>query len=418
MIEGLLLVFLSLLTILLTGAEAALSHSDKLNFEYLKGQGNAAGKILADLTQKPTLVSGILLGSSLLCFTSTGMLIYVLTGQGFFQNWYGLPAGFILFGISLAFTSICRLIFLAFPEGSLLLTAFPLFIFYRLFYLISYLIVFLPIRLLGRILGFADDKQKNRFRFAGLGFYFQYEQETDKNDWQETQEDSDIDNEILNNALSFKEVLVKECMTPRTEIAAVMLSETTEAVKKKALATGHSKILIYKETIDEILGYCHIIELFRKPATISEMLTPVITVTEMALVSEVWLKFNRERKSMAVVLDEFGGTAGIITMEDIVEVIFGEIQDEYDTNEDWTEQQLNAFSFLLSARHEISYLNEKYELDLPEGDYETLGGLLLANSDTIPEAGTEIIISNFRFQILSVKNTKIETVKLTILNAE
>ena len=379
MIESLLLVFFSFSALLFAGADAALSHSDKLNFEFLKGQGSPAGKILTDFSEKPTLTSGILIGGYFFSCLCSGWLIFLL----FSKMLPDLPAfllgGGFFFMFSLIIVLGCRLVFISFPEKSLLWFAFPLWIFYRLVYLIAYPVVFIPVRLLRRVLHFSPETTKNRFRFAGLGFYFQYEDETDKNEWQETQEDTEIDNEILSNAMTFKEVLVRECMTPRTEIAAVMLSETVEAVKKKALATGHSKILIYKDTLDEIVGYCHIIEHFRKPATIIEMLTPVITVTEMALVSEVWLTFNRERKSLAVVLDEFGGTAGIITTEDIMEVIFGEIQDEYDTNEDWTEDQLDPQTYLFSARHEIEYLNEKYELSLPEGDYETLGGLILAN---------------------------------------
>jgi putative hemolysin len=226
---------------------------------------------------------------------------------------------------------------------------------------------------------------------------------------------ADIDTRILENALEFRTVKVRECMVPRTEIEAVEFSDTVENLRKAFIETGHSKILIYKETIDNIIGYCHQLSLFRRPATIEEILTPVTVIPENMLANELLVRFIADHRSMALVVDEFGGTSGIVTVEDIIEEIFGEIQDEYDEDNSLVEQVLpEPNSYLFSARHEIDYLNEKYGLQLPYGDYETLGGFILSEYEDIPKPGDIITVAPFTISILTMDENRINTVQLTM----
>jgi CBS domain containing-hemolysin-like protein len=175
-----------------------------------------------------------------------------------------------------------------------------------------------------------------------------------------------------------------------------------------------SKLVVYSENIDNILGYIHQLDLFKNPATIKEILLPIFTVPESMSASDLINKFTKERKSMAWVVDEFGGTSGIVTMEDVLEEIFGEIKDEYDTEEQ-VDKQLSETEFILSGRLELDYLNEKYELDFPEAESETLSGFIIKEHTTIPKPKESIIIGDYQFDVLNVSDTRIELVKLKLL---
>ena len=223
----------------------------------------------------------------------------------------------------------------------------------------------------------------------------------------------ELDKKIFRNALEFKTVRIRECLVPRTEIIAVGLEEGIEKLRQAFIESGHSKILVYRKTTDDIIGYCHSSSLFNKPKRIEDILTPIITVPETTLANDLMIQFINEHKSLALVMDEFGGTAGIVSMEDIIEEIFGEIEDEHD-EDDLIEQQLGPGTYLLSGRLEIDYLVETHGWKLPSGDYDTLGGLILAHSGDLPKSGEIVRADPFVFTVLSLKDNRIVTVKMTI----
>jgi CBS domain containing-hemolysin-like protein len=203
-------------------------------------------------------------------------------------------------------------------------------------------------------------------------------------------------------------------LVPRTEIVALDINASLEEAKLEFINTKLSKLLVYEESIDNIVGYIHQLDLFDKPSNVKDMLHPIIAVPESMSATDLINKFSKERKSIAWVVDEFGGTAGIVTMEDVLEEIFGEIHDEYD-EEEFVEKQLAEDEFILSGRLELDYLNEKYNLELPAGESETLSGYIINEHETIPKQKETIIINNFKFDILTVSDTRIEMVKLKVL---
>jgi CBS domain containing-hemolysin-like protein len=227
-------------------------------------------------------------------------------------------------------------------------------------------------------------------------------------------DDHSIEERMFINALDFKDLRIRDCMIPRTEISAVNVNASIEDLRKIFLTSGHSKIIVHRDSVDDVLGYCHALSLFKKPKEISNIITPILIVPEAMPASDLMLRFLEERRSLALVVDEFGGTSGLVSVEDVVEQIFGEIQDEYDSTEDWTERRLDDNSYILSARHELDYLNEKYGWELPEGDYDTLAGMLIHFYGDLPEVNETVEISPYLFQVVSMQDTRIELVRLTI----
>lgn len=221
----------------------------------------------------------------------------------------------------------------------------------------------------------------------------------------------ELDRKIFHKALEFKSVRVRECMIPRTEILAVSINDPLSRLKEVFIESGHSKIIVYRESLDDVIGYCHSSALFRKPKTIEEMLTPIIVVPETTLANELMIRFINEHKSLAIVMDEFGSTSGLVSMEDVIEEIFGNIEDEFD-GDDLIEQQLDKQTWLLSARLEVDYVNEKYSWNLPVGDYDTIGGLILNHTAEIPQPGQRISIPPFLFIIQATSENRINLIKL------
>jgi len=234
------------------------------------------------------------------------------------------------------------------------------------------------------------------------------------------QDDDEIDSEIqiFQNALDFSDVKAREVMVPRTEITAIGISDSIENLRQLFIETGRTKIIVYKDSIDDILGYVHSFELFKKPKTIKSIIIPIGFVPETILIKDVLNILTKKRRSMAVVIDEYGGTSGIMTVEDIIEELFGEIEDEHDTVE-LIEEQINEKTYKLSGRLEVDYINETYKLNLPTGEnYETLGGLIVNATEEIPQENDDVIIDNFKFKIEEVSSTKIDLVLLNILEID
>lgn len=245
------------------------------------------------------------------------------------------------------------------------------------------------------------------FTKVELGNYISEQMET-----VEMEDHLDSEIQIFQNALDFSEVKSREVMIPRTEVVAVDITTTPKELSKLFTDTGLSKILVYKENIDDILGYVHSFELFKKPDILKKVLMPVVFVPETMLAKDVLNILSKKRKSIAVVIDEYGGTSGIMTVEDIIEELFGEIEDEHDSVE-LIEEVLGDDHYLFSARHEVDYLNEMFKLNLPESEnYETLGGMIVHFMEGIPEQGQKVTIEDYVFDIVEVSSTKIELIEI------
>ena len=254
------------------------------------------------------------------------------------------------------------------------------------------------------------DQIQLTFSKSELGNYIEEQLESTKDI-----ENVDSEIQIFQNALDFTEVKAREAMVPRTEIVAIENDADLDEIKKLFTSTGLSKIPVYNESVDDIEGYVHAFELFRKPEHIKKILLPVAYVPETIRISEVLKLLTKQRRSIAVVLDEYGGTSGIITVEDIIEELFGEIEDEHDNIEHY-EKQIEEDLFEFSARLEVDYINQNYGIDLPENAlYETLGGMIVHIQEEIPKKGTIISIDNYQLEIKEVSSTKIERVSLRVL---
>ncbi|MEQ9592426.1 MAG: transporter associated domain-containing protein, partial [Cyclobacteriaceae bacterium] len=299
-------------------------------------------------------------------------------------------------------------LFLINPNFMLAALAIPFKIIFYILAPLTFSIVYLSKLVIVNILRLPYSEEKPAFGLTDLNHYL-------KNMLlvKHENEEVEVDKKIFHNALEFKTVKIRECMIPRTEIIAIASDDEIDKLREAFIDSGHSKIVIYKESIDDVIGYCHSSALFKKPQKITDILTPIIIVPEAMMANELMIQFIKERKSLAVVVDEFGGTSGIVSMEDIIEEIFGEIEDEHD-EDDLVEQQLDDHTYLLSARHEIDYLNDTFEWSLPKGEYETLSGMILSYTEDFPEVGDTISIPPYTFTIQSTEDNRIDTVKVVI----
>lgn len=403
-----------------SGIEIAFVSSNKLHIELQSQQGIISGKILSKFLEKPSSFIGTTLIGNTISLVVYGiymakMIEPLLIGNLpiFFQNdvFILLAQTFIstIFVLFVAeFTP--KSIFLLNPNGLLSFFALPLWLIYYITYPIVFFIVGLSKIFLKYVLRLKYEEDKPVFGLTDLDHFVK---NTVQLDHQESK--VELDKKIFNNALEFKTIKVRECMIPRTEVVAVDIEDTIEELKDAFNDSGHSKVLIYKDTIDDVIGYCHSLALFKKPSTIKEILTPIIIVPETMPANELMIQFIQEHKSLALVVDEFGGTSGIVSLEDIIEEIFGEIQDEHD-DEDLVEEHVSANTFIFSARLEIDYINDKYFLNLPEGDYDTLGGFILSITENFPQLNDEVSRPPFRFVIESMEENRINLVKLIITN--
>ncbi len=404
-----------------SGIEIAYISADKLRIELLFQRGTFTGKILSLFQRnKARFLATSLVGNNLALVVygifMAQLIEPVLSAnlpEILNQDVVILILQTILATLIVLVTAefIPKSLFLLNPDFMLSVLAVPMVIIYFMMYPVVTLVEFISKFIIVYILRFDYSEDKPVYGLIDLNNYIK------KNILRGHSEEQEVDAKIFTNALEFKDIKVRECMIPRTEIVAVDIDDDISELQKAFIESGHSKIVIYKESIDEVIGYCHSLEMFKKPTSIKKMLTSIIIVPETTLANELLIQFINEHKSLALVVDEFGGTSGIVSMEDVIEEIFGEIQDEHD-DEFLIEEQLSPNDFLLSARHEIDYLNDKYNLDLPEGEYDTLGGLILNANEDIPAENETIDVGVFRFQIMSMEDNRIDQVKLTVHESE
>ena len=401
-----------------SGVEMAFVSSNKLYFELKAKQNILSAKIIANFNQSPSQFIGTMLIGNTLSLVAYGIFMEEFLHHLILANLPLITNEIIARLIASIIATIIILttseftpksIFLINPDAILEFLAIPIWIINTLMFPLVWLTVGLSKWFITRVLRLNYSEEKPAFGLTDLNHYLQ-----NLNRKVSTEEENEVDTKIFHNALEFKQVKVRDCMIPRTEITAIEIEEGIEGLKKVFIESGHSKVLVYKETLEEVVGYCHSLALFKKPKDIPSILTSIPIVPEAMPANDLMLKFSKERKSLAIVVDEFGSTSGLVSMEDVMEQIFGEIQDEFDDTEDWIEKQLDEHTFILSGRHEIDYLNEKYNWNLPEGDYETLGGMLIHLYEDIPAVNEVITLSAFQFQIMTVTDARIDTIKVII----
>lgn len=415
--EYLIYVIITLLfSAFFSGVEIAYVSANKLHIELQKKQGLLSGRILSNFLKKPSQFIGTTLIGNTIALVVYGIFMANLL-EPWISSWLPGDNQVAVLLIQTVLSTIIVLItaeflpksiFLLNPNSLLSALSVPIQVIYLIMYPIVFVVVGLSKFFITKVLRFEYSEDKPVFKVTDLNSFIQNNLRHSSHDVK-----VEVDSKIFDNAVEFKTIRIRECMVPRTDIVAVDIEDTIEDIKEVFADSGHSKIIVYKESIDDVIGYCHQLELFKKPKKIADILTPIIIVPESALANELLIQFIQERKSLALVVDEFGGTSGIVSMEDIIEEIFGEIQDEYDSD-DLTEQRISDNEYLLSARHEIDYLNEKYGWDLPYGEFETLAGFILSLTEDIPQKGQSVTYEQFTFSIVSKQDHRIETLKVKI----
>jgi putative hemolysin len=417
-----LIIIISLLfSALFSGMEIAFVSSNRLKIEVDKNKGNIAAKILSQFNRIPSrFISAVLLGNNI-SLVVYGIAMADMLRPGIINilppnlssEWLVLVLQTIIATILVLIVAefLPKVLFRINPNAMLNFFAIPAAVFYYLFYPVIYLYIVFSESILKKFLRIKFTRDNLVFSVVDLDNYV-------KEFTPENPGHDDIQQEIqmFQNAIDFRIMKLRECMIPRTEIVAVERDDTLEHLIATMVKSGHSKIPVYQDSIDNIIGYAHSADIFKKPESIQSILRSIIVVPETMPAKEALSMFIQQNKSIAVVVDEFGGTSGIVTMEDIMEEIFGEIDDEFDVGE-LTEKQLSENEFLLSARLEIDYLNEKYQLNLPESDeYETLAGLIIHYHESIPSLNEKIIIKHLIFFIVEASETRIDTVRLLVTN--
>ncbi len=394
-----------------SGFEIAYVSSNKVHIEILKKQEGLIANILTRLTYRPSkLLATMLVGNNvaLVVYGFEMGKVMTLLLPPFFQNvlWHTIISTLIIL-ITAEFMP--KVFFQIYANQLLKLFAIPAYFFYLLFYPFSSFIIWISDFVLRVFFKTKGDYVPLSFTKVELVDYISEQMGNAPK-----KEEVDAEVQMFQNALEFSGVKAREIMIPRTEIVAVDLNETIENLIATFVSSGFSKILIYNENIDDIVGYVHSFDMFKKPKTIKEVLIPVVTIPETIQINEVLNLLMRKRKSMAVVLDEYGGTSGIVTLEDIVEELFGEIEDEHDKDK-FIEEKISDDEYLFSARLEVDYINETYHLNLPESEeYETLSGLIVLHTEEIPTQGETIRLPPFVFSIEACSQTRIETVRIFI----
>ena len=398
-----------------SGMEIAFVSANKMHIEIEKKKEGFTAKVLAKLTLKSSkFITTMLVGNNI------ALVIYSFFMGEFIVQFLDLNPLLTLLTQTTISTIVIlvtaeflpKVIFRIFANESLKIFAIPAYFFYVLFHYLSEGITAISDFILRVFLNTKPDTEQTEFSKAELESYI-----TEQLEKTETK-DVDSEIQIFQNALEFNDVKAREVMIPRTEILAVDISESINNVRDKFVKTGFSKIIVYKNTLDDVVGYVHAFDMFKKPKSLRSVLLLVEFIPESMMINDVLNILTKKKKSVAVVLDEYGGTSGIMTVEDIVEELFGEIEDEHDTVV-LTENKINDREFEFSARLEIDYINDNYQINLPKDEgYETLGGLIVEYSENIPLQDEVIEIENYQFTILKASTSKIEEIYLKVLSKE
>ncbi|MBY0478089.1 MAG: hemolysin family protein [Chitinophagaceae bacterium] len=398
------------------GLDAGFGSLNRFSVELKKKQGLTSGRILSGfIEQQSRFIGAVLVGVNLT------MVLYVLLMTHFLDPlWKQMPtviqSSWLRIIIEILLTAsiillvqfIFKASFRAKSTAVLSFFARTIQFFYSLFSPVATLFVNVAEWILKYLFDVRVNEKKEAFSRIDMEHFIQQSKDN-------SEESQDLNTDLFENALSLPGVKVRECLIPRKEIIGVEAGTSIEELKQKFIETKLSKLIVYEGNIDNILGYVHQLDLFKKPADVKSILLPIPAVPESMGITDLINQFTRERKSIAWVVDEFGGTSGVVTMEDLLEEIFGEIQDEYDT-EEFVEKQIAEGEFIFSGRLELDYLTEKYNLEFKEEtDAETLSGYIVEHHETIPKAKERIIIDDYEFDVLTVNETRIETVKMKLL---
>jgi CBS domain containing-hemolysin-like protein len=424
----LIIVVSLILSAFFSGMEIAYVSSNKIHIEIEKKQEGLLAKVLAKLTASPSkFITTMLIGNNIALVIYGFFMGDVLVGwfqsflpsQSVFLNYALtdlslLSQTIISTGVILITAEFLPKVFFQIYANSLIkFLAIPAYVFYVVFTWLSNFVIWISDLILKNFFKTDGDNIQMAFTKVELGNYISEQMES-----VEAHDDVDSEIQIFQNALEFSEVKAREAMVPRTELIAVEINEPVSTLNSLFTDTGFSKVLVYKNSIDDILGYVHAFDLFKNPKTIRSILMPVEFVPGTVVISDVLDILTKKRKCIAVVLDEYGGTSGIMTVEDIVEELFGEIEDEHDTIV-LVEEQIDTNTYQFSARMEVDYINETYKLNLPEDEtYETLGGLIVNYTEEIPKQSEVITIDTFQFVILEVSNTKIDLVEIKLIEED
>ncbi len=415
--EPVVILITLLSTAFFSGMEIAFVSANKLRIELRNKQGHFTANILAGFVKEPSrFISTILLGNAI------SLVVYGIFMEMLLKSYIHtlIPAGEHEFAeiiissvISTAFVLVTaefipKVLFRINPDLMLELFAIPFLIIYYLFSPVVNFVVWLAKWMIRVFFKSKINEDAPIFSKVDLDHYVSQSANLD------LEEDADVDTEIFKNALDFGSVKLRNCLIPRNELVALDINSTIDDLHQLFVESRHSKILIYRHNIDNIIGYVHQVEMFNKPRYIQAILLPIHITHETASAHQLLTELNKQRKSVALVVDEFGGTAGIVTVEDIIENIFGDINDEHDVDE-LREQVISNTEYIFSARLEIKYLNDKYDFNLPEGEYDTLGGFILSHHEDIPEVNELIRIEPFEFHIISKQKTRIDMVKMNVM---
>jgi putative hemolysin len=400
-----------------SGIEIAFISANKLLIELKNKQGEYTAGLLSPFVSNPSkFISTTLVG------TNIGLVLYGMNMADFLDPKLSglLPTlsqnRFLLLFISSLLSTLVvlvvgefipKVLFRLNPDFLLRLFIIPFLLFYYLFWPIVHFITWLAKLILNKIVKVQFNESTPVFSKIDLDNYITENME-------DLEEDADVDTEIFKNALDFSNIKIRSCMTPRTELVSMNIQDSVNELYQKFLETGLSKILIHQGNVDHIIGYVHQKEMFKNPQSIRSVLIPIEIVPETMAANEVLNKFTRSSKSVALVVDELGITAGIVTIEDIMEEIFGEIEDEHDV-EQLAETKIGEKEFIFSGRLDIDYLNDKYDLNIPEGDYQTLAGYILARHGNFPLRGESFMIDWFEITVLAVEKTRINEVRIRML---